>query len=68
MLTELLTCLGRESESAPTLTPEELDQLNQDARIAWRHRAQKALRRVVLDNRPLSKAEVELLTPEPGMA
>ena len=68
VLRELLTRLGRESEAAPALTPQELERLNQDARIAWRHRAQKALRRVVLDNRPPNGEEVDLLTPAPGIA
>ena len=68
VLTELLVRLGKEAAAAPVLSPVELERLNQDARIVWRHRAQKALRRVVVDKRPLSREDAELLMPEPGKA
>lgn len=66
VLTELLTRLSRESEARATLSQEELNRLNRDAKLARQHRIQKLFRRIALDRRPLTSDEVTLLEPEAG--
>ena len=68
VLTELLARLDGQTGQHSAVSREELDRLNRDARMVNRHRLQRLLRRVTLDQKPLGREDAAVLRPEPGTA